>query len=337
VSADRGTDHRVLVAPDSFKGTFAAAEVADAIARGLESAGVPADRCPVADGGEGTVAAIAAAMPARHFTVATHDPLGRNIDASFALLDDGITAVVETAAAGGLHLLADDELDPWNADTFGTGELIGAALDAGAEIVLVAAGGSATVDGGSGALRALGARSDDRVTGRLVVLCDVHTTWDRCAEVYAPQKGADPTLVRRLAERLDAQAAALPHDPRGMPRTGAAGGLSGALWSRYGAVLAPGAARVLDVVDFDRRLAGAGAVICGEGRIDAQSAEGKIVGEIAARARRHGVPVHAFAGRSELDDAQRRALGLDSITTATTLAQLEAAGVRLACRLLARR
>ncbi|MFL5909748.1 MAG: glycerate kinase, partial [Gaiellaceae bacterium] len=169
------------------------------------------------------------------------------------------------------------------------------------------------------------------------------TPWERCAEVYGPQKGADPAMVERLTARLDAQAAALPRDPRGVASTGAAGGLSGALWAACDAALEPGAARVLEMVHFDARLAGAVAVVCGEGRIDSQSGEGKVVGEIAVRAARAGVgagrksiPVHALVGRRALDEDGRRALGLASIVEAPTLAELEAAGEALGRELLAR-
>ncbi|HEV7771771.1 MAG TPA: glycerate kinase [Conexibacter sp.] len=339
---DRRSDEklRVLVAPDSFKGTFAAPDVADAIARGLERAGLAADRCPVADGGEGTLDAIVAASGGTVVAAPAHDPLGRPLEGRFALLGDRGTALVEAATASGLALLTEDERDPWEASTFGTGELICAALDAGAREVLVAVGGSATVDGGAGALAALSARGDELAGTRVIVLCDVRTPWERCAEVYGPQKGADAATMTRLAARLDAQAAALPRDPRGVAGTGAAGGLSGALWAVYDAALEPGAARVLDTVGFDARLAGVVAVTCGEGRIDVQSGEGKIVGEISARAARAGagragIPVHALVGRRALDEDGRRALGLASITEVTTLAELEAAGEALGRALLA--
>ena len=307
---------RLLVAPDSFKGTFSAVQVADAVARGAARAGASVDVCPVADGGEGTMEALGG----RAVFVPVHDPLGRPIDAAYSVLDDG-RAVVEMAAASGLGLLAEDERDPWAASTYGTGELIRAALDAGAPEVLVAVGGSATVDGGRGALEAL-----DGVDASIVVLCDVQTAWERCAEVFGPQKGADPEMVRRLAERLDSLAASLPRDPRGVAMTGAAGGLSGGLWAGLGASLVPGAPYVLDVVGFDERLRAADAVVVGEGKLDEQSLMGKIVGEIASRAREVGVPVHAIVGVDALGDGAAFA----SVTEATTLAEIEAAGERVA-------
>lgn len=329
---------RVLVAPDAFKGTHTAAEVADAVARGLERGGAVADRCPLADGGEGTQAALLAARGGRLVAAAAHDPLGRPLRASFALLDDdGDAAVVETAAASGLPLLAAHERDPWNATTYGTGELIAAALDAGPREVLVAAGGSATVDGGAGALAALAERRPAWPHDvRLVVLCDVRTPWEDCARVYGPQKGADPVLVERLAARLDAQAAALPRDPRGVPLGGAAGGLAGALWAAQGAELVAGAAFVLDATGFDARLRGAAAVVCGEGRLDAQSGEGKLVGEVARRARAAGVPALALVGSCALEEDGWRALGLAGARVASTLVELEAAGEQVARELLAR-
>jgi glycerate kinase len=314
---------RVLVAPDSFKGTFSAVAVADAIARGLERAGVEADRCPVADGGEGTLDALLVALGGRVERVTVRGPLGAPVEACFALLGDGKRALLEMASASGLALVS--ELDPWAASTYGTGQLIRAAVEAGAREVLVGVGGSATVDGGRGALEAI-ADAGGIEGARIVVLCDVRTEWERCAEIYGPQKGADEAMVARLAARLDAFAGELERDPRGVAMTGAAGGLSGGLWGGLGAELQPGAPYVLDALGFDARLREADAVVAGEGRIDAQSAMGKIVGEIAARARVAGVPVHAMVGRNELTAD----IGLASITEATTLAELEAAGESLA-------
>ena len=312
---------RLLLAPDSFKGTFSAVEVADALARGVERAGAEADRCPVADGGEGTMDVLLAALGGEQVSRRVRGPLGGEIDAAWARIGD--LAVVEMAQASGLALVAEDERDAWAASTYGTGELLAAAAAAGVEEILVAVGGSATTDGGRGALEAVGGGLGDV---RITVLCDVQTPWERAAEVYGPQKGADPEMVERLAARLDAFAAELPRDPRGVPMTGAAGGLSGGLWAGLGAELVPGAPRVLDVVGFDRRLAAAGAVVAGEGRLDAQSSMGKIVGEIATRARAAGVPAHAVVGQA---DAQAQELGLASVTEATTLDAIEAAAESL--------
>jgi glycerate kinase len=324
---------RVLVAPDSFKGTFAAVAVAEAIGRGIRRAGMEVDLCPVADGGEGTMDVVLASLGGRVVPAPAHDPLGRELRAPFALLGkDGTQALVDTAAASGLALLSTDELDPWQASTYGTGELIVAAIAAGAHEVMIAVGGSATVDGGQGALQAIGERGGVG-SARLVILCDVETPWERCAEIYGPQKGADPEMVRRLASRLDAYARELPRDPRQRPMTGGAGGLSGGLWAGAGADLRPGAPYVLDVLGFDARLRDADAVVVGEGRLDAQSVMGKIVGEIAARASTAGVPLHAIVGTSKIDGEVAAKTDLRSVTEATTLAELESAGEELTRRL----
>ena len=319
----------VLVAPDSFKGTFSAVEVAEAIGRGLSAAGIDADLCPVADGGEGTMETLLASIGGETIMVDdVRGPLGAPIPAPFALVDGGRRALVEMAAASGLALISEDERDPWAATTYGTGQLIRAAAEAGAEEVMVAVGGSATVDGGRGALEAL-----DDLGGiggaRVVVLCDVQTPWERCAEIYGPQKGADAEMVRRLEERLDAYARELPRDPRGVAMTGAAGGLSGGLWAGLGAALEPGAPYVLDAVRFDERVRGAAGVIAGEGRIDEQSVMGKIVGEIGERAIAAGVPLHAIVGRNSVPEEAARRIALRSVREATTLAEIQATAERL--------
>jgi glycerate kinase len=319
----------VLVAPDKFKGTLRASEVAAAIGRGLEAGGWDVDRCPVADGGEGTHDALVTSLGGEIREESVSDPLGRPVDACFALLGDGRTAVVEMAAASGLGLLAPSERDPETASTRGTGELIAAAVAAGASEVLVAAGGSATVDGGAGALAAL---EDAGGVGsaRLVVLCDVRTPWELAAGAYGPQKGAGPETVLRLGRRLDKLARSLPRDPRGVPMGGAAGGLAGGLWAVLEARLVGGARFVLDSLDFDRRLRAARAVVTGEGRLDEGTLEGKAAGEVATRARQAGVPAFAVAGSNALDLFDQRILDLGKIIEAGTAHELEAAGRTLA-------
>src|SRR6476646_1312705 len=272
---------RFLVAPDSFKGTFRAEEVAEAIASGVEAGGGGADRCPVA----------------------------------------------EAAQASGLPLVAPEERDAERADTFGTGQRIAAAGAAGARSVLLAVGGSASTDGGAGALEALrGAGLLGAV--EIEVLCDVAAPYEEAAAVFAPQKGADAAAVERLAARLDALAAELPRDPRGVPMTGCGGGLSGGLWA-YGARLRPGAAFVLDAVGFDERLARADAVIGGEGRFDSQSLGGKIVGEVASRCERAGKPLHLVVGEDGLGAGERPA-AIVSITEAGSPEEMQRAGELLA-------
>jgi glycerate 2-kinase len=323
------TDRPVLVAPDGFKGTFRATEVAAAIGRGLESAGLrPPDLCPVADGGHGTMEVLLTALGGETGAARVHDPLGREIEAAFGLLEDGGTAVVEMARASGLALLEPEERDPVAASTRGTGELVAAAVEAGAQVVLVACGGSATTDGGVGAIEAIEA-SGGLGGAKIACLCDVRTPFERAAEVFGPQKGADPATVKRLTERLREIAAGLPRNPLGVPMTGCAGGLSGGLWAQYDAALEPGAPFVLRALDFDTRMRAARAVIVGEGRIDEQTLQGKIAGEIATRARQTGVPCFAIVGSSELDAFGARMLDLQRVLEATDLDAISAAAASL--------
>jgi glycerate 2-kinase len=330
-------DPPLLVAPDSFKGTLRASQVAAAIGRGIERAGlVPPDLCPVADGGEGTLEVLLTALGGQTAGATATDPLGRPIDAAgFALIEGGGTAIVEVAEASGLARVAPEERDAYNSTSRGTGELIVAACAAGAEVVLVAAGGSATTDGGAGAIAAIEEAGGLQGT-TLVVLCDVRTPFERAAEVFGPQKGADARTVARLTTRLQKLAASLPKDPRGIPLTGAAGGLAGGLWARLNAKLEPGAPFVLQALDFDRRMRAAHAVIVGEGRLDATTLQGKIAGEIATRARQAGVPCHAIVGENAIDPFSTRILDLQVIAQAGTLAEIERAAHDLGCRLAAR-
>jgi glycerate 2-kinase len=322
----------ILVAPDSFKGTLSAGTVAEAIGRGLEQRGRRVDLCPLADGGEGTLQVLLGALGGERIQAPARDPLGRRIDASFGLVEngrDGLSAIVETATASGLSLLAPDELDPMGASTRGTGELILAARDAGAKVIYLGVGGSATTDGGTGAIQAI--RKGGGLDGvRLVVLCDVRTHFEHAALVYGPQKGADSRTVARLTQRLHTLARGFARDPRGLPLTGAAGGLSGGLWAELGAELVLGAGFVLGLVDFDRRMRVARAVVTGEGRLDEQSLAGKVVSEVCTRARQVGVPCHAIVGSRELDAFGARILDLQAVLEAGTSRRLSAAGRRLA-------
>jgi len=317
----------VLVAPDSFKGTLTASEVAAALARGIRSGGREAVELPVADGGEGTMDALVAAGGGELREAEVSDPLGRPVSACFALLDDGRTAVVETAQASGLWRVHEGERDAWAASTRGTGELIVAAAEAGATRVLVAIGGSATTDGGAGAVAALNAAG---AAADLTLICDVRTAWEDAPRVFGPQKGADPAMVARLERRLEKLALDAPRDPRGVPMTGCAGGLSGGLWAHRGARLVPGAAFVLDALGFDAAMRRARFVVTGEGRLDEQTVAGKAVGEVATRCRQAGVTCHAVVGSDELDAFGRRVLDLASVTEAGGTAALEAAARALA-------
>jgi glycerate 2-kinase len=318
-------DRPVLVAPDSFKGTLSARQVAQAIGRGLQRAGLPApDLAPVADGGEGTMEVLLGRLGGEVVTLAASDPLGREVAASFALLGDEETALVEVAAASGLALVAPEERDAEAASSAGTGELIAAAVAGGATRVLVAAGGSATTDGGRGAIEAIGAAGGLR-GARVTVLCDVRTPFEQAAAVFGPQKGADAAAVARLERRLAAFGL-----PRGVPMTGAAGGLAGGLWAKLGAELVAGAAFVLAALDFDRRMLASRAVIVCEGRLDATSLQGKIAAEIATRARQHGVPAHAIVGSCALERFDARILDLQEILEAGDEVAIERAAATLA-------
>jgi glycerate kinase len=336
MGGDRAAPPYVLLAPDSFKGTFSAASVASALARGVESAGGEAVRCPLGDGGEGTMDALLSAAGGEVRRALVTDPLGRPTEARFALLNQGRVGLVETAEASGLALLAEDERDPVAASSRGTGELIVAAVRAGAESILLGVGGSASTDGGQGALEAL---DEARVSPRILVLCDVVTCWEDAPITFGPQKGADARAVARLERRLEAIAARAPKQLRGVPRTGCAGGLSGGLWAFRDAELLPGARYVLDRLGFDELARGASAVVTGEGCLDAQSFSGKVVGEVASRCARLGVSCHAVVGRAKLSIERAAGLGLAEVTVARTPSELAAAGRSIAerCAALASR
>lgn len=310
----------MLVAPDKFKGTLSAAEVAEAIAAGLPG---EADLCPVADGGEGTAAVLLAAHGGEWHEAAAHDPLGRPIACRFGLLAGGETAVVEVAEASGLWRIGPEERDASAASSRGTGELIAAAVAAGASRVLVACGGSATTDGGAGAIAAC-----DPTAAEIVCLCDTDIPFLAAAPVYAPQKGAGPEEVEALARRLGELAVRLPHDPSRLPYTGAAGGLAGGLWA-HGARLVPGASHVLAAVGFDRRLRQATAVVTGEGQLDPTSWRGKALGAVARRAARAAVGCHAIVGRDALPKGARERELLASVREAETLAAIAAAAATI--------
>lgn len=339
----------VLVAPDKFKGTLTAEQAALAIGRGLAGSGVePIELLPVADGGEGTMDALVRALRGRVLATEVHDPLGRPIEAAFGLSRDGHTAIVEMAQASGLWRVAPHERDPVAASTRGTGELIRAAIEAGAKEIIVAVGGSATTDGGRGALEALGARFTRNradldelrraIRGvRIAVACDVRNPLfgpEGAARVFAPQKGADAETVDHLEKRLRDWARlarkATGRDPSVEPLAGAAGGLAGGLWAFAGAQLRMGAALVLDAAGFDDRARAAFAVVTGEGRLDEQTIGGKAVFEVATRCRQAGVPCYAVVGQDALGAFEHRMMNIE-VESGT---DVERAAGRLARRLI---
>lgn len=284
---------RVVAAPDKFKGSASAAEVAGAVAAAARLVGWRCDQVPLADGGEGTLEVLGGA----NRSTLVSGPLGDPIRAGWRLVRG--RAVIEMAAASGLEVVGGPEgNDPVAASTTGTGELIAAALDAGAQHVLVAVGGSATTDGGLGALRAMSPFA--RLRGvELVVACDVTTRFLDAAEVFAPQKGASPSQVELLRRRLErlAQVYLEEHgvDVTVLDGGGAAGGLAGGL-AAIGAQLTSGFDAVADHVELDELIDGADLVVTGEGFIDEQSFDGKVVGGVAEMAASLGVPVLAVAG-----------------------------------------
>jgi glycerate 2-kinase len=295
----------LLAAPDKFRGSASAVDVAEAVGRAAERLGWSCDRAPVADGGEGTLEALGG--PTRRTTV--RGPLGDPVDAEWRIR--GEEAVVEMARASGLSLAGGPEgNDPIHATTRGTGQLIAAAIDSGARRVLVGVGGSATTDGGLGAVAAL--EPHRRLRGvELVVACDVTTTFVDAAEVFAPQKGATPAQVALLKRRLERLAQVYVRDfgvdVRDLPGSGAAGGLAGGL-AALGARLEPGFDVVADTLSLADRMAAAELVVTGEGFLDGQSFAGKAVGGVVELARRAGVPVLVVAGDVAADEVPGDAL-----------------------------
>jgi glycerate kinase len=326
VTADRALT--ILIAPDSFKGSLTSVQVARALAVGWSRAR-PGDEvvlAPLADGGEGTTVAIEVAGGWTWQSTDVADPIGRRIAARWLLSDDGRRAVIEMASASGLSRLGPAELDPLGATTFGTGELVRAAIDAGVREITLGIGGSATNDGGSGILRALGAKVsaadrdpasvdlgglDPRLSEvSLRIACDVSNPLlgpHGAAATYGPQKGATPAdvgeLDRRLGRYADALEAAAGRNERETPGAGAAGGTGFGLlclMDRFASLaLVPGIDVVMEAAGFTAKLARAGLVITGEGRIDAQTAFGKTALGVAHRAAAAGVACIAVGGGVE--------------------------------------
>lgn len=323
---------KIVIAPDSFKGSCTAREAAEYIRRGVAEVFPAADftLLPIADGGEGTVDSLVAATGGRLVEVDSFDPLGRPIRAPYGILPDG-TAVVETAAASGLTLVAAHERDALRASTYGTGLLIRRALERGARRIILGLGGSATTDGGMGLARALGLRfldsdgaplSDggaelarlaridvadlmpEAASCEFVLACDVKNVLcgvEGAAYIFSPQKGADPKQVEQLDAALANYARVLKEqfdsDAALRPGSGAAGGLGCVFMAFFNAAVKPGIELVLDTIGFDAHVRDADLVITGEGRLDAQSAYGKVPCGVATRSKSiKNVPVVAIGG-----------------------------------------
>lgn len=342
---------KIVVAPQSLKGSLEASEVGEAIASGIRRVlpDADVDVVPVADGGEGTTRALVDATGGTLTSVTVSGPLGEPVHAEYGILGGTgpRTAVLEMAAASGLPLVPPERRDPRLATTVGTGQLLRAALEAGAEHILVGIGGSATNDGGAGMAQALGFRlldadgndlppggaalarlaridttgHDPRLdTTRVRVACDVSNPLcgpTGASAVYGPQKGATPEMVDELDAALAHYAAILKRDlgtdVAKVPGAGAAGGLGAGLLAFTRAELVPGARVVFEALDFAGKVAGAALVFTAEGRLDSQTAYGKAPGAVAAAARAAGGRTVALVGGLLADDAELAALGMDAV------------------------
>ncbi|MFN4179398.1 MAG: glycerate kinase [Armatimonadota bacterium] len=339
---------RLVIAPDSFKGSASAKEVAQAIADGLKVALPDAefDLVPMADGGEGTVEALVAATNGKIITKKVTGPLGEPVDAFFGILGDGETAVIEMAAAAGLHLVPPEKRNPLVTTTYGVGELIKVALDAGCKRIIVGIGGSATNDGGAGMAQALGAKLLDEkgneigfgggelgklakidISGldnrlretEILVACDVTnplTGPNGASAVYGPQKGATPEMVGLLDKNLKHYAAIIRRDlgvdVENVPGAGAAGGLGAGLMAFCQAKLKRGVELVIQAVGLDERVRSSDLVITGEGKLDFQTGFGKVPHGVAQVAKRYDKPVIAIVGQLGEGSEKCREWGIDA-------------------------
>lgn len=323
---------KILIAPNAFKNSLSAIGVAEAIKEGLEQSNLDCVmQCfPVADGGDGSGELIVRHFNGVKVSVTVHDPLGKKITSSFGLIDNGKTAVIEMADASGLRLLKTHELNPLRADSFGTGELIRHALNKGASKIILCIGGSATVDGATGILRALGLRFLDndgieltdlpetlisldridfskleaRIQGcKLIVLCDVNNKLlgnNGAPAVFGPQKGAKPADVIKLEASLGRMCEVVFRQTHINMATleggGAAGGVAAGLAALLNADLVKGIDYFLEITDFEKALEETDLVITGEGSLDIQTLHGKGPFGVAIRAKKHGLPVIGIAG-----------------------------------------
>ncbi len=329
---EEGIVLKVVIAPDSYKGSLSATEVAKAMERGVLQVFPAAEvrKIPIADGGEGTVEALVTATNGQFRLTEVSDPLGNRILAQWGILGDGLTAVLEMAAASGLPLVPKEKRDPRITTTYGTGELIKAALDAGLQKIIIGIGGSATNDGGVGMARALGVRFlnaagaeiapgggtlsevnrilaeglDPRLANtEIVVACDVDNPLcgsRGASAVFGPQKGATPEMVRLLDEGLaiyaECAGRATGRKVAEKPGAGAAGGLGAGLMFFTPAQLKPGVEIVLEAVGFAELVRDADFVITGEGRTDFQKAFGKAPVGVAKVAKEYNLPVFCLSG-----------------------------------------
>ncbi|MCM3706042.1 MULTISPECIES: glycerate kinase [Cytobacillus] len=340
---------KIVIAPDSFKESLSALEAANAIERGVKSIFPNAKykRMPMADGGEGTVQSLVDATNGRVIERTVTGPLGEPVQAFFGLMGDGKTAVIEMAAASGLHLVPPEKRNPLHTSTRGTGELIAAAMDTGVKHIIIGIGGSATNDAGAGMIQALGGKLldktgteigpgggslaelssidmsnlDSRLRGvHIEVACDVDNplTGPRGASaIFGPQKGATPEMVGLLDRNLSHFADVVEHELgkafREIEGAGAAGGIGGSLLAFLNADLKRGIDIVLEAVNFEDEVKDADLVITGEGRIDSQTIFGKTPIGVAKVAKKHGIPVMGLAGSLSDDSHIVHEHGIDAL------------------------
>jgi glycerate 2-kinase len=339
---------KIVVAPDSFKGNLTSIQVADYVEAGIlkADAAIEVVKVPVADGGEGSVEAMIAAAGGTIVPVKVCGPLGETVDAFYGLLADGRTAVIEMAAAAGLHLVPEDKKNPMETTTWGVGQLLLEALNQGVQRVIMCIGGSSTNDAGTGMVQALGGKFFDKAGMELgrggkmlsaidridisgidariakttfIAACDVKNPLfgpSGAAYVYAPQKGATPEMVTQLDKGLEQFAEAV-HQSLGIEVSnisggGAAGGLGAGLVAFCGARLMPGIDVVIEATAFEEKLQGADMLITGEGRTDGQTAYGKVPVGLAMVAKRCGVPVVCLSGGLAGDYENIYAHGIDA-------------------------
>ena len=347
---------KIVLAPDSFKGTLSSRQVCEEIATAARRVfpGCQVKAVPVADGGEGSVDAFLTAMGGERKELAVQGPFGEKMTGFYGLVEGGRTAIIEMAACAGLPL-AEGRLDPERATTYGVGQLMVDAARSGCGKIILGLGGSCTNDGGCGAAAAAGARFFRKdgeafvptggtlgeiagmdLTGlrrafagvEIVAMCDIDNPLygeTGAAYIFGPQKGADPAMAERLDQNLQAleQVAkqALGVDLAQMPGAGAAGGMGYGMAAFFGAKLQPGIETVLDTVNFDRLLEGASLVFSGEGRLDAQSVRGKVVAGVARRAKAAGVPLVALVGQIGQGFEPMYELGLSAVFSINRAAQ----------------
>ena len=360
----------IIVAPDSFKGSLTAAQAADAIVQGVRDVLPDAEivQIPLADGGEGTVDALVSATRGRILRKQVAGPMGDPVEASFGILGDDVTGVVEMAAAAGLFLVPSEHRNPLTATTYGVGELVLAALEEGCTRLIVGLGGSATCDGGAGMAQALGVKllsadggelrrgaaalmSLERIdlAGRdprldqatIYAASDVTNPLcgpDGAAAVYGPQKGASPQMVAMLDKALARLAKIIERDlrleVRGLPGAGAAGGLGAGLVAFCGAELRSGPNLVLELLRFEEYLEAADLVLTGEGKLDRQIEFGKAISGVALLAEKHQVPVVAFTGSLEEEPERLAKRGIAAVVPIIPGPMEEAAAMERAGDLL---